>query len=1493
MQPYPRALDLVWPGHLHGTGCLSARAVGTGFPTVGLGLWLGPGCGWSWVLFTPARCGWGLGWVCLGSVCGVVPLLPAVCGVRGWALVWACFQDLCGFLRVSLAPRRFRFRCAVWAPGSRLCPALLGWVVGLCFLRFFFSFRLLGVLVPGLVVSPPSPFFRAGLLAFFFFFLLVPVSLFPVGRCRWLGVARLGWVVPLCLFGGPVFGALWVGGLAPFCVVGGRFGGCGLFSCARPPPPFFFFVRGGGACRAVPTVAFPRLAVALWLVCGVVGVVWLGFASGGVGGAPPLLAGVRWRRCCVVCGVWRWCVGGVVAGVWCGWSLATPGGGSCVLLPATPGWVSLPVVVGGPRHSWLGSACGGGVWCVVCGVWRWCVGGVVAGVWCGWSLATPGGGSFVLLPATPGWVSLPVVVGGPRHSWLGSVGGVAVWCVVCGGGVLVGLWLVCGVVGPSPLLAEVPVCYSPPLLAGFRCRWWWAVPATPGWGPLAALLCGVWCVALVCWWGCGWRVVWLVPRHSWRRFLCATPRHSWLGFAAGGGGRSPPLLAGVRLRRWCVVCGVWCVAVVCWWGCGWCVVWLVPRHSWRRFLCATHRHSWLGFAAAGGGRSPPLLAGVLWRRWCVVCCWDPSPLLAEVPVCYSPPLLAGFRCRWWWAVPATPGWGPLAAVVCVFCLAGSGGPASRARSGAPHLFLLAALSFCFAWPPPGWGCPSLFRCCCRSSLAGVCGVWVGCCLAPVRVPWFFACCARSPGLWHPAAVAAWHLSVCPGCGRRRASLACLVAPRGAPRLVRSGRSRRSGRLSRRRGAFPHPGSLRPRLYWAAARGTRRPAENRAHCACRWPPPRQGRWARCASYPFGAPRWGCPWRVPPASVLGCVRWLACVDPVTDASGFPYRPSFDGGLGRCTGAVSCGRRHLPLRVGGRHARVPCVFACACSSWPGRAGRPPGRVLVRLTFSFGRFVFLLCLAPSGLGLPLSLSVLLLFLVGCFSRPPAAWLAPRLCLPLGRWLLFGGCSPAPPPPFVSRGFGRSCLWPWGVFFFFSFFFFLRAPPLSPAFSGFRPRVPWASALALCVLLALRFSALRALFPLSCFPPGCWLLPRPLLPPPPPFVSRGFRSCRSVLCAVLCCASLGAVPLLVAPCPLALPIALGPCALRRCVLGCAPALCALCCVCFVVARWCLLLFAALPCAVCVSGCCAVRSLCSLFCAVLCFAVLVPSRCAVRVVRAVAGAWCCGALLCVVLFPVVCRGAVLGLVARGCLLVTCFGVAVPAWPRGLLPCGWCGLLVCCGALLSCVVFCGAVLSRGAVLLCSAVVLRCFWGLLCPPVGCRAVLCCAVGWLSLALWWCLLAVVLFSSRCAFPVFSVLCAAVPCCAGCGALPPCVVCCGAVLGVVLCCRAVLSLCGAVCVLFALLRPVVRRLCGLRCCWCLVLWRVPVRCGVSLGVLRCGGAALVCRGVVLCCALSCGVLRSVPCPAVSCCPAVLCCLFFLLSCFPLLKTPAVFPCL
>ena len=137
-----------------------------------------------------------------------------------------------------------------------------------------------------------------------------------------------------------------------------------------------------------------------------------------------------------------------------------------MLLAATPGWFLLPVVVGVPRHSWLRVP-----------------GAVPRHSWL--CFAVGGGGcSSPLLAEGPGCGSPPLLAGVRWRRWC-VVCGVwsvvcGVWCVVCGGGVLVGLWLVCGAVGPSPVLAEVPVCYSPPLLAGFRCGWWWAFLATPG-----------------------------------------------------------------------------------------------------------------------------------------------------------------------------------------------------------------------------------------------------------------------------------------------------------------------------------------------------------------------------------------------------------------------------------------------------------------------------------------------------------------------------------------------------------------------------------------------------------------------------------------------------------------------------------------------------------------------------------------------------------------------------------------------------------------------------------------------------------------------------------------------------------------------------------------------------------------------------------------------------------------------------------------------------
>ena len=214
----------------------------------------------------PVCPGWGLGWVFLGSICGVVPLVSAICGVRGWASVSVCFWDVCGFVGAPLAPRRFRFRRAVWAcvpgPGLACAQSVLAGLLGCVFFffffcfGFFFSFFFFFWALWSLSLHSLS-FGLGWWLSFFFFFL----SLFPVVRCYWLGVAGFGWVVRLCLCGGPPFFFSfffffffpWGGGLAACGGVGGWLGGCGLFSCLFPfPPPFYFFFLGGGlACSSL------------------------------------------------------------------------------------------------------------------------------------------------------------------------------------------------------------------------------------------------------------------------------------------------------------------------------------------------------------------------------------------------------------------------------------------------------------------------------------------------------------------------------------------------------------------------------------------------------------------------------------------------------------------------------------------------------------------------------------------------------------------------------------------------------------------------------------------------------------------------------------------------------------------------------------------------------------------------------------------------------------------------------------------------------------------------------------------------------------------------------------------------------------------------------------------------------------------------------------------------------------------------------------------
>ena len=363
------------------------------------------------------------------------------------------------------------------------------------------------------------------------------------------------------------------------------------------------------------------------------------------------------------------------------------------------------------------------------------------------------------------------------------------------------------------------------------------------------------------------------------------------------------------------------------------------------------------------------------------------------------------------------------------------------------------------------------------------GGW--CCLAPVLVPWFVACCARSPGLRYPADAVAWHLSVSLGCCRRRAFLACLVAPRGAPRLVRFGRSRCSGRLSGHPGAVPHPRGLAPPALLGGCAGHTEAGGEPGSLCLPLATAEAGALGSLRVVPVRGPAMRLSLASPSGVGLGlrALQWLACVDPVTHASGFPYRPSFDGGLGLCIGAVSCGRRHLPLRVRGRHARVPCVFACACPSWPDWAGRPPGRVLVRLTISFGRVIFLLCSAPTAHGLPLSCSFICFFF---FVVPPARLRCPLLCP-------FSSPRRLGPRHFVLLSSSPPVL-------FFFLFLFRFAPRLSLGFSRFWPRVPWALALCVVCFVGLRFSALRALSPLLvffCLAVGCSLVVAAPLPPP------------------------------------------------------------------------------------------------------------------------------------------------------------------------------------------------------------------------------------------------------------------------------------------------------------------------------------------------------------------------------------------------------------
>ena len=130
MQPYSRALVHVWPGHLHGAGCLSDRAIDTGPPTA------------VPLLPLPSNPGWRLWGVCLGQgFAFTLPIKAGVFGVCVWVWVLAFAPPIpagvcrvCVCVRVLPLPRHcwLGLWCVCSCAGFAFTPAPLAWGCGVC-----------------------------------------------------------------------------------------------------------------------------------------------------------------------------------------------------------------------------------------------------------------------------------------------------------------------------------------------------------------------------------------------------------------------------------------------------------------------------------------------------------------------------------------------------------------------------------------------------------------------------------------------------------------------------------------------------------------------------------------------------------------------------------------------------------------------------------------------------------------------------------------------------------------------------------------------------------------------------------------------------------------------------------------------------------------------------------------------------------------------------------------------------------------------------------------------------------------------------------------------------------------------------------------------------------------------------------------------------------------------------------------------------------------
>ena len=891
----------------------------TGFPTVAWRLCLGLGCAlarvsaaprhswlgrWGVCVFAcalrlyPAIPGRGLrcGCVCLGSGFGCAP--PLLTGVLG---------PFCACVPAPVVPHHSWLGCAAWlcvlGLGFRLRPATPGWGVGVC--------------VCLCVRSACTPPLLAGLCGVG---LCVWAWVLAVPRHSWLGC----WGVCVLVCALRLYPATPGWGVRCGCVcLGWNFGcappllaevlGCACL-CARSACtlPLLAGSCGGGLCAWARVSAASRHSwLACWGVCVRVCALRLYPAPPGWGVqsgcaclsscfrcAPPLLAGMLGCACLFARSA---CTLPLFAGV--------SGVGVCA-------WA---LVSASPRHSWL--ACWGVRVCVHSPLvphhsWLGCADGV-----CAWAqvsaaahhsrLGCSGVCVFVyalrLYPATPGlgvrhgcvclgldFGCAPPPLAGvlgcvcvrppaplvPRHSWLGS----AAWVCVLGLGFPL---------RPATVGWGVGLCV---FVCALR-----LYPATPGWGVRCGCVysgsgfgCAPPVLALVLGCVCAFVRAPLVPRHSWLQcavWKCVFGLGFWLRPATPGWGGcvyvclcarsacTAPLLAGVCGVGVCVWAWVSAALRPSWLGCQGVRVCvhppLVPRHSslgcalWLCvlglgfrlcpafpgsgvgvcvFVCALRLYSaspgWVVqrrrvSLGLGLGCAPQLLAGVFG----CVCVRVPAQ-----PV----PRLSWLGCAAWvcviglgfWLRPATPG---LGVGVCVFVCALRLYPATPGRG-----------FWCVAWALPGTCACAVVRCV-LCALPGFAAPDGRCCLAPVRVPWLWPAASLSGVPLGPALV-------------RRASSGpvALGAPVGfldavvpfpilgacAPGFT--------GRLRGARGGQPTTGLIVPAAGPRRGRGSGlAPRRTRSGLAM-----------------------GLSLAGPSGVLLGlrALRWLSCVDPVTDASGF---------------------------------------------------------------------------------------------------------------------------------------------------------------------------------------------------------------------------------------------------------------------------------------------------------------------------------------------------------------------------------------------------------------------------------------------------------------------------------------------------------------------------------------------------------------------------------------------------------------------------------